>query len=665
MFCIFISPAYDSFTGTSIAAPFVTGTCSILMEWGITNKNDLFLYGQRMKAFLRLAARRKNNLSYPDEEWGFGSLCISNTLNMLELFRPVSEVSIKNMSEEELFTVEDAVYSDDYSTMIAQYNSETIRILQEYDFIKMCRKLTGDFVILYVETKKMRILTNDEISRMVLQNPFLLGLMDKSALEASGVLAVQNQPFLNLKGSGVLIGIVDTGINYTLEEFIYEDNTTKIVSIWDQTIIGSPPKGQCYGTEFTREDINRALQNEVPFDIVPSNDEIGHGTKLASICAGRENIRKNFIGVAPDAELVVVKLKQAKRALKEYNFIDDSVPAFSSADLMLGIEYLYEKSLELNRPLAICIGLGTNEGTHNGFSILEQYISNIAVKNGVAISICNGNEANTENHTLINLSEVEKEESIEIRVGENTRGFSLTLVTYPVDRIGVNVISPSGESTGRIPPRSNYNTEIFLPLSDTRIQVQYISNNFEFSGSLVVITFKKPSPGIWTVNVYGENILLGEIHGWLPISNFLGPETYFLNPDPFYTVTVPSTANLVISVGGYNSFDNSFFVDSGRGPTRLGIIKPILAAPAVNISCIGINGDLETITGTSAATAIVSGCAALLLEWGIVKGNSPSMNSTVIIGYLASGTKRISNQVYPNNLLGYGVLNILGTFENI
>ena len=653
---------YDTFSGTSMAAPFVTGACALLMEWGIVNKNDIFLYGQRLKAFLRLGAKRKDGISYPNREWGYGTLCTLNTINLLEVYK--SKFTVSSMAIEET-NLNNVVYSDDYISMVAQYSNDIKEVIKKYDFIKLCKVLTGDFVVLYIEKDKLNLITEEEMSKIALRQPFNLGLMDKAALEATGVLAVQNQPFLNLRGNGVLIGIVDTGINYTLDEFKYEDNTSKIVSIWDQTIQGKSPQGYCFGAEYTREDIDLALASENPFDIVPSKDEIGHGTKLASICAGRENLEKDFIGVAPDSELLVVKLKQSNENLREYDFIPDGVPAFSSDDLMLGLEYLYEKSIELNKPIAICIAMGSNDGFHNGLSIVEQYISNLAIKNGVGISVCNGNEGNANHHSFIKLAETGDKKELEIKVDEDESGFILNIITYPSDRISIEIVSPTGNSTGKIPPRDNYNEEIFLPLNDTKIRVEYYNKSFESSGQLTLLTFKKPSPGIWKIIIYGERILIGDIHSWLPITNFLKKDTFFLTPDPFYTATIPSTANFIITVGGYNSIDESFFVKSGRGPTRLKDISPVISSPAVNVSCVNNEGILDKMTGTSVSSAISTGCAALILEWGIVKKNNPAINTVSILGYFISGARRRDGLTYPNNLWGFGELDILGSFENL
>lgn len=656
---------YDSSSGTSLAAPFVTGACALLMQWGIVQKNDLFLYGQRIKAFLRAGAKRKNILKYPNEEWGYGSLCLLETIKLLNKYKKISIQDIEKETEKSQIDLENFAYSEDYIEVVAQYNIYTEEIMQKYDFIKVCKKILGEYVVLFIPKDKIKLLTDEEIGKMSLQMPFCLGLMEKSALESTGVLAIQNQPFLSLKGEGVLVGIVDTGINYNLDEFKYEDNTTKIVSIWDQSIPGKPPKDFCFGTEYTREEIDLALNSENPLDIVKTVDEIGHGTKLASVCCARESKDKDFIGVAPDSELVVVKLKQAKKSLKDYCFIDENIPAYNSSNMLLAIEYLYQKALQEKKPIAICIPLGTNSGLHNGLSIVEKYITNVASRLGVVMNVANGNEADAQHHSLAKLLKTGDEKTLEFNVAEKEEGFLLNIVSYPGDKIAIEIINPLGETTGKILPRDNYDEEIKFPLSNSRVRVQYYSKSYQNSGQFTLARFINPSFGNWKLKLYGEKVLIGDVHCWLPIKNFIKEDTYFLNPEPFYTVTTPATADSILSVGGYNHIENSVFIESGRGPNRLNQVRPMICAPAKNVSCINNFGDLDIITGTSVATAISTGCSALMLEWGIVKNNNPNINSLSMIGYFAYGAEKQPNDVYPNNICGFGRLNIASVFENL
>lgn len=214
--------------------------------------------------------------------------------------------------------------------------------------------------------------------------PILLTLVGRASLEAAGIIQVQVQPYLDLKGRDVLIGFVDTGIDYRNNEFIYEDNTSKIDFIWDQTIEGESPEDYYFGTEYTNEQINNALSSENPLDIVPHQDTVGHGTFLASVAASRTN--DEYIGAAPDAQIIAVKLRKAK---SDFLYSDVTPPdqenVYKATDVILGIEYILEKAAELNKPVSICIGLGTNTGGHDGSLLLENYISNISEINGVCI----------------------------------------------------------------------------------------------------------------------------------------------------------------------------------------------------------------------------------------------------------------------------------------
>jgi len=648
---------YGVFMGTSMAAPHVTGAAALLMQWGIIDGKDPFLYGQRLKAFIRLGARRFNNINYPNREWGYGSLCLLDVINNLQSL---------SITDDYIFTqqipnnITNAIYSNDYIDFIVQYNDYTRRIIDDSPYILFCNVLDNKYAIIYIKRDEFQLFYSQEGNKIIGLEPFLLGLMDTSALDSSGITRVQNQPYLNLRGQGVLIGIIDTGIDYLNEAFIYEDGTSKIAAIWDQTIIGNPPNGQCYGSEYTSEQINEALKSDNPLEVVPVTDEIGHGTSLAAICAGRSVSENNFIGAAPDADLVVVKLKQAKQYLRENKAIFNNAPAYETSDLMLGINYLYNKAMELSRPIAICIGLGTNEGAHNGLSIVEDYMNSIALKNGIIISVACGNEGNARHHTRISLIENESSKQIEIRVGENEKGFSLNIWSYVPDKFSVSLISPLGEEIKRTQRIINSTQEIRLPLSNTRIIIEYFAPLINGSGQQTIIKFIDPSPGIWKLTIWGDSILVGNIHAWLPISDFVDKDTMFMSPDPATTITLPATGRSIISVGGYNSSDGSIYVASSRGPNRNGDLMPYITAPAVNVAA---NNNL--LTGTSASAAILTGASALLLEWGLIRGNNPIINTLIATAYFIRGTQKRENEIYPNNIWGFGTLDLYNTLREI
>jgi len=653
-----VGGGYEPFTGTSIAAPHVTGACALLMQWGIVQRNDLFLYAQRLKAYLRLGARRKPNIDYPNTDWGFGSLCISKTLN--ELKKSSGRVMIQDVSimqnNHSSYDIEDAIYSNDYMDLVIEYNNIAMDIIKNNPYVYYCKIIESKYGVIYVKRDMYQNFLENGGNKIVTQEPFILGLMNIDAMEKSGVLRLQQQPNLNLRGQGVIIAIIDTGIDYTDKDFIYEDGTTKLISIWDQSLRGNPPKGQCYGTEFKAEQINEALASDNPLNIVPSSDDIGHGTILAKLAAGRENLQNNTIGAAPDSEIVVVKLKQAKDYIMDKNRIPSNVPAFETGDFVNAVNYAYAIANYLRRPISICIGMGTNEGGHNGFSLFERYISEIGSRNGVAVCVATGNEANARHHNFLTLNGEQKSADIEIKVGKNEVGFPLNIWTNASDRISVSIRSPIGEVIQRIQPSANYRQEINLNLSNTTVIVEYFLPVLQGSDQLLKITFANPVEGIWVVTVYADNPIIGSVHSYLPITNFVNEDTYFLSSNPFFTATVPSTAYDIIAVGGYNSNDGGIYVSTGRGPTRLNILKPIIVAPSVNLS---------GYTGTSLGAAITTGASALLLEWGFVRGNLSTMNSLQIASYLILGATRRPEEMYPNNIWGYGTLDVYNAFKNI
>lgn len=494
--------------------------------------------------------------------------------------------------------------------------------------------------------------------------PALYGLMQAGGdifnpenLAVTGSIRVQNPP-LSLQGTGVIVGFIDTGIRYQLDVFRHDDGTSRIMAIWDQTIQdGDPPEGFLYGTEYTRADIDRALQVDAPELVVPSTDIIGHGTQMASVAVGSIlNQGLTFRGAAPQADIAVVKVKGAKQYLRDYYLISDDAVAFQENDIMEAVKYLERMAIALYRPVVIVLGIGTNFGSHNGTSPLASYLNTVAGRRSRAVVVCGGNEGDKEHHYENTVPDV-----VEIRVPEETKGFCLELWGTLPDTYAIRVRSPGGERSQEIDFRSNEDRVINFVFERTRIIVGNLIVERDAGEQLIFFRFEDPTPGIWNLQVYspeGEQRGMGIFHLWLPITDFLETNVTFLTPSPDVTLTEPSNAERVITISTYNGMSGSWFPQSGRGFTKSGNIKPDLAAPGVQVSTV-----LGPYTGSSMAAAIAAGCIAQFLEWAVVDGNTPTVESRGIKSYLIRGADRSENIVYPDNRWGFGKLNINGTFE--
>jgi hypothetical protein len=399
------------------------------------------------------------------------------------------------------------------------------------------------------------------------------------------------------------------------------------------TIDGSPPTGYSFGTEYTETELNQHK--------VQSTDPYNHGTALAEAAAG-------INGIAPDSIIVAVKLRQASKALRTRNLVPTDAVAYSSADLLLGIEYVLDTAGRLNCPVSVIIGMGSNEGGHNSQTRLERYLAQLSQRSGVCISVAAGNEAAAAHHCRFELTS-QGYYDMEIKVGENESGFPLYIWNNPASRISVSIISPIGEQLERIPAVNSFTASYRLTLSQTDIELSYYIPAPSTSDQLTFIKLINPLSGVWNIRVYGDS-LSGQIHAWLPVSEFIERDTLFLTPDSFTTATTPSTADNVLCVGAYKPSDGTIYPYSGRGPTRSGRVLPDIIAPSEG--------------STSVAAAIAGGCAALLLEWGYVKGNNKTLNTVSVSAYFKSSATRDDN-IYPNNITGYGRLNIYNAFSKI
>lgn len=501
--------------------------------------------------------------------------------------------------------------------------------------------------------------------------PNLYGLMenefDPVSLISSGIMQIQRPP-LSLTGQGVVMAFIDTGIDYTLDIFRDRNGNSRILSIWDQEDqTGTPPEGYLFGSEYTQEEINEAINNENPYSIVPSRDELQHGTSMAGVAAGsRIDGGRTYTGAAPDADIVVIKLKQCKPYMRDYYLIPEEVPAYAENDIMLAVEYADSFGISFQRPVIICLGIGTNQGNHAGNSPLARYLNEIATKRSRAVVVAGGNEGSAAHHYFGQLrrgqSDPSNYEDVEIRVGDRTRGFFLELWGSVPDIFNIAIRSPGGEiiSPSRIRGGRGGGTFGFV-YERTQITIESVLVEQSTGEELIVMRFEFPTAGIWNIRVIGQGeIYNGVFHIWLPIRQFMTGETYFLESDPNITLTEPAYAANVITVSTYNDQNNSFYQGSGRGFSRTGEIKPDFAAPGVNIPTI-----YGVMTGSSLAAAITSGAVAQFMQWAVVEGNKILVESVEIKSFFIRGASRDGNLAYPNPEWGYGRLNVVGTFNTM
>lgn len=496
--------------------------------------------------------------------------------------------------------------------------------------------------------------------------PKLFTLLDLESLEASSILAVQNQPVLGLKGQDVLIGFIDTGIDYTHPAFRRPDGLSRIVGIWDQTLqTGQPPFDLNYGTAYSQEELNQALGMEDPFSLVPSRDENGHGTFLAGVAAGSALPQQSFSGAAPEAIIAMVKLKPAKEYLKEIFYVTGSAPAYQSTDIMLGIRYLILLADALKKPLVICIGLGSNQGSHSGSSPLDSMLSVTDQYRGIHAVTAAGNEAGKAHHFYGTAANSGAYEAVEILVEPGTSGFCAELWGQPPEVYAVGFESPLGEVIQKLPPRISFSENISFILENTRIFVTSEIVQTVSGQQLIFIRFSDPTPGSWKIRVYTDSFNNGNYHIWLPITGFSDPDVRFLRPNPDTTLTVPSASVSTMTTAAYNAYDNSLFLNSSRGFTRTGQIKPDFAAPGVNVFGPNLRGGFTTATGTSVAAAITAGACAQMVEWGMRRTPPRIFNNSELKALFIRGADRSRQELYPNREWGYGTLNVYQVFSSL
>lgn len=533
-----------------------------------------------------------------------------------------------------------------------------------------------------------------------LEKPKLLYFADAFVRSISCITPVQ-EGGMGLSGNGVLLACIDSGVDYAHPDFCAPDGTSRIAILWDQTIPGNPPMGYALGSVYTRRQINEALASSTPeerFALVPSRDVTGHGTAVLGIAAGngRSSADAAMRGVAPEATLVVVKLGNP-----------DPADLPRTSQLLQAVDFCVRYALLVERPLVINLSFGNNYGSHSGQSLLETYLNAVSNLGQHVICIGAGNEGDTGRHYAGNLKSDRKSSgqtqtvratsdpaatsavsaatartvhtmsalpnppavsaaanravSVEFQVGAYESSFSLQIWKVYGDEISIELISPGGIRSGTL---SSVLGTARLTLGSTELLLFYGMPSPYSQAQEIYLTFQgtgnhlSVENGIWTLRLTPGRLISGSFDLWLPGGNAIGSQTRFFSPTADTTLTIPSTARSAITVGAYDPRLSSYASFSGRGYTRiLHEIKPDLAAPGVNIPAPRSGGGYASFTGTSFAAPFVSGSAALMMEWGILRGNDPFLYGEKLKAYLIAGAKPIASESeYPNRRVGWGAL---------
>lgn len=553
-------------------------------------------------------------------------------------------------------TCKEAIYSNEYLDILIDYRG--VYTIGEPVCIQ---QLNETFDVAYYPRAGNPPLSL--LDYVYLSIPKCFGLMDQSALEVSGILRLQNPEGLDLRGKGVLVGFVDTGIDYENPIFCNLDGSTRILGIWDQTISdGTPPEGFLYGGFYDRDQIDRALQMEQPRELVPTTDEIGHGTFLAGVACGSEDLSADFVGAAPEASIAVVKCKQAKQYLRDFFYIRDDVPCYQENDLMAGIVWLHKFAYEKQMPLVLCLGMGSSMGGHSGEEPIAVLTDWFGRRRQRVIVAAAGNEADQRHHYVgTGILEGEKDR-IEISVSGNVSGFYLELWADAPELYQISVLSPTGERLPQITASLSGQQEYTFLFERTRLTVSYRIVGARLGSQLIYLQFENPLEGIWTLEVSAEVAIRGNFHCWLPMKEFLRGDVFFLRSNPDTTITAPGFASTAVTVGAYRAFSGSVSPESGRGYSTQGIIKPDILALGVGVYGPEPAGRYGVRSGTSISAAVTTGACAQLLEWGIVDNHMIYLNSTDVANLLLRGAQRSGERSYPDTVYGYGLLDVYQAF---
>lgn len=479
----------------------------------------------------------------------------------------------------------------------------------------------------------------------------------ETATDAAGTTYIENNPYVNVTGKGVLIAVIDSGVNYLHKDLIDEDNKSKVLYLWDQeNDTGEPPEGLKFGSEYTNEDLNIAIEEN---DDTLSVDNIGTGTMVCGMLVGEGNIVSEYKGIALDARLVVVKLRGYEGVY--YN----GKISYTESDFLAAITYVTKIAEQENLPMIINMTVGTKSNIRIEASIIESYEA--LQQSGMVLVSGAGNEGNTDIHYSNIISIQNEYQDVIIQNGDN-KNLDIILSGTGPDKIGIQIISPSGDVSQIVqysPDDQIYTGRFYIEGTDYKIVYRYPW--LESGEEALDIELLDIKPGVWTLRLIPEFIIHGTYDLYLPNKNLISKDTRFLDPTSIGTITEFALSRDVITIGTYNGKTNSLWIGSSKGGLTAHRVNPDMIAPGVDIISTYNDGLYNTATGTGVSSSIVSGALALIMEYLDEQSQLPKLSlfTDVLRTYLVQGAIRDEIYEYPNISQGYGVLDLRNTFREI